>query len=357
MAKRDLKVGRTVQRGHNHGGLRQAAVKVIDRRVMGSGSVALPCVPALLDSYVERLCTMWTALGRTFSASEREQLREGLAGVLRAGFEHSPHTLMVVNYEARPAPKSTLAYTLQLQERSVESYYEAWAGMPAGAHFGKHADAMVLALARQLTPGAHVLDVGAGHGRNSVPLCKLGLKVDALEPVESLCDEMRAQRARAALELSVIRGDLLDPELELASERYQLVILSEIVSHFRDSAQLQGALAKLSAALARDGLLAMNVFVCDDGYTPEALVRQAAQVALSSSFTRSELLTATQQLPLGLLRDEPALDYERDHVPPEAWPPTPWFEGWSEGRNIFDVPGQVPPIRLRWLVYQKRGTS
>src|SRR4051812_3909929 len=119
MTKRDLKVARTPQRGPNHAALRQAAVKLIDRRVMGSGSVALPCVPALLDSYVERLCTLWTTLGRPFSDADNERLRGALANVLATGFEHSPHTLMVVNYEVQPAPSSSLTYTIQLQERSV----------------------------------------------------------------------------------------------------------------------------------------------------------------------------------------------------------------------------------------------
>jgi cyclopropane fatty-acyl-phospholipid synthase-like methyltransferase len=212
---------------------------------------------------------------------------------------------------------------------------------------------MVLSLARTLEPGARVLDVGAGHGRNSLPMCKLGLWVDALELVESLCDEMRAARAHAALELSVIRGDLLDPQLELATDRYDLIVLSEVVSHFRELADLERTLEKLTVSLAPDGLLAMNVFISEDGYTPEALVRQAAQVALSSSFTRTELETVTSRLPLKLMTDEPALAYERQHLPAEFWPPTPWFEGWSEGRNIFDLPGQTTPIRLHWLVYKK----
>ena len=82
-------------------------------------------------------------------------------------------------------------------------------------------------------------------------------------------------------------------------------------------------------------------------------MREAAQVGLSSVFTRAELLSVTRQLPLLMSADEPVLAYERERAPSEAWPPTPWFEGWSEGRNIFDLPGQAPPIQLRWLVYRK----
>lgn len=51
--------------------------------------------------------------------------------------------------------------------------------------------------------------------------------------------------------------------------------------------------------------------------------------------------------------DESTLEYEREHLPKEAWPPTGWFEQWSGGRDLFDLPPNRAPVELRWLTYRK----
>ena len=41
-------------------------------------------------------------------------------------------------------------------------------------------------------------------------------------------------------------------------------------------------------------------------------------------------------------------------LPPEAWPPTSWFESWALGSNLFDVPTGSSPFELRWLLCQRQ---
>lgn len=335
-------------------GLRQAALRVMDGRITGTGSLVFPCVPALTTAYEERLSALWTLLGRAFTEPERLELRASLARMIALGFEHSPHTLLVVDYEAHPAPATHLTYAMHLKERTVESYYSAWSRQEGGAWFGASADAKVLELARLLAPGARALDVGAGHGRNALPLAQRGLAVDALELVPALCERLRANARDAALPMNVIESDLFADELALPAACYALVVLSELVSHFRTQEQLQVALAKLARALAPDGLLIMNAFLPAPGYAPDRLVREASQVALASVFTPSELGSVAGELGLELLSDESAYEFERANLPAGAWPPTRWFESWATGRNLFDVPAGQSPITLRWLVYRKR---
>lgn len=43
-------------------------------------------------------------------------------------------------------------------------------------------------------------------------------------------------------------------------------------------------------------------------------------------------------VPLRLLSDECAFEFEQQHLPPHAWPPTTWFESWARGSNLFDLP-------------------
>jgi hypothetical protein len=42
-------------------------------------------------------------------------------------------------------------------------------------------------------------------------------------------------------------------------------------------------------------------------------------------------------------------------LPKEHWPPTGWFEQWSSGGDLFDLPLGRAPVELRWLAYRKRG--
>ena len=70
-------------------------------------------------------------------------------------------------------------------------------------------------------------------------------------------------------------------------------------------------------------------------------------------FTRDELTSAASQLPLDLFGDDSAYEYEKTHLPDDAWPPTGWYDGWAGGLDVFDLDREESPIELRWLVYQK----
>jgi 2-polyprenyl-3-methyl-5-hydroxy-6-metoxy-1,4-benzoquinol methylase len=350
--KRRIKLAHKTKRLSGNS-LREATIGMIDSRIMGTGNVAFPCLPSLSDAYVERLAAIWAKLGRRFSEPELVELRASMHRLLALGYEHSPHTLLVVQYEANPPPTSNLTYSLALRERSVESYYAAWSEQKDGAYFGGEADAKVLELARALRSPARVLDVGAGHGRNTLPLGRQGLRVDALELVPALCARLRAAIERESLTCSTIEGDVLADDLVLEQECYELAILSEVVSHLRSIEQVDRVLARLSACLRPGGLLLVNVFLTDDGFAPDKLLREASQVALSTVFAREELAAVLRKLPLEQVSDESALDYEREHLPEAAWPPTKWFESWASGRNVLRAQEDEAPFELRWLVFKK----
>ena len=72
-------------------------------------------------------------------------------------------------------------------------------------------------------------------------------------------------------------------------------------------------------------------------------------------FTRDEMATAEAGLPLELIGDDSAYEYEKANLPDGAWPPTGWFDGWASGLDVFDVERDDSPIELRWLVYRKPG--
>jgi hypothetical protein len=107
--------------------------------------------------------------------------------------------------------------------------------------------------------------------------------------------------------------------------------------------------------LAPGGHLVFNTFLTCPGYIPDEAARELGQQCNSTFFTRDELAEAITALPVQLIADDSAYDYEKTHLPDGAWPPTDWFDGWAHGLDVFDVEPEESPIELHWLVYQKDG--
>jgi SAM-dependent methyltransferase len=198
-----------------------------------------------------------------------------------------------------------------------------------------------------------VLDVGAGDGRNALPLVELGCAVDALEPSSKLQARLAAGAQARGLRVHVLPHELLAEDLVLDGRSYALIVASEVVTHLRDAEQLKAAVARLAPALEPGGVLLFNAFVARAGYNPSSQLLQAAQTSLATVFTRAQIDEAVLAQGLALISDESAYVYEKAHLPPAAWPPTPWFESWATGRNIVDLEASRVPVELRWITVRR----
>lgn len=337
--------------------LHEAMLRRLPRRTTASGRVLLPACPSLAGEYTRRLHATFAAVGRVFSAAETAHLREVLDRALRRGFALSPHTRICVDYRTDDPPDSSLSYHVTLELATLEDAYADWVRSRAAPLFGKHPDARVMSLARTLaaTGDVCVLDVGAGTGRNALPLARAGFAVDAVEPSAALAEILAGELRREKLAVRLLRADFLDPALELPLERYRLVVASGVISsHIRDASQAREFFDRAAGALVAGGLLVFDAFLSRDGYAPDALARELSQVFWSRLFTRAELAQAMLGLPFVAVSDEPVAEFERAAAPPQDWPPTAWFEDWSRGRDLFDLPGDAAPMELCWLVYRKR---
>lgn len=238
----------------------------------------------------------------------------------------------------------------------MDEMYASWVGARPPPLFGAYPDAKVMAVAKSLAAlgPVSVLDVGAGTGRNAIPLARAGYTVTALEPVPPFVAELRKAAAAAGVSVAVLEASALSPELQLPHGAFQLAVLSEVITHSRDRDEMLALITNVAAAIAPDGRILFNAFVALDGYKPDAVARQVSDVAGSAIFTRAELAALTERLPLALVSDESAHDYEQAHLPAEAWPPTLWFEDWAHGRNVFALPPAKVPVELRWLEFRRR---
>jgi SAM-dependent methyltransferase len=319
------------------------------------GELSFPAAPSLLEVYLRRLSTTFANMGKRFSRAELASLRSLLESRLRDGFEQSPNSRVHIKWEPEASPGTGIDYRIWLENGSLEGGYEHWDTTGNAPLFGTHADAKLLQLARELpkAPRPRILDIGAGTGRNAFALARDGFPVDALEATPAFCKVLRRTARSERLPLEIVQSNVFSPELELGRERYALVVCSEVTSHFRGSAELRALFERASTWTRPGGSFLVNAFVASRGYALTPLARESSQIAWSTVFTAKELGDAAQNLPLSLVSDESVYDYEKAHQPPQAWPPTSWFESWSRGHNCYRLKKGVPPMELRWFHYRK----
>jgi len=332
--------------------LRAGLLRRFSHRIVATGELIFPAVPALVDYYVEVLEHTANALGRPFSEG-RERLRQILLEKLEWALRRSPASKVNVRYASRRPPNLGIDWTVSAHELSLADQYREWTATQEPPLFGTHPDARVMDLAHALGPpeSTSCLDVGAGTGRNTLPLAREGFRTDAIEPSAVLADELEAAIRREGLSSRVVRADFLASRLELPRAHYRLVVLAEVCSHFRDVETLAHMFRRIAGILEPGGVALLSAFVAVDEYTPDAAVEQVSEVAWSRAFTREDVARAAAGLPLTLVSDEPVLAYERARLP--QWPPTAWYESWISGRDIFELADGDPPIEMRWLTYRR----
>jgi SAM-dependent methyltransferase len=336
--------------------LRDAIVARLPHRSTGSGQLRWPAIPALIEHYQQTLITLFAGLGRRFDEAESRELRAALARELDAGFAASPYSKLLVEFRTEEPPETGVIYDVKHEVITVSDEYDEWLRTRQPPLFGAHPDAKVISLATALglPHTVAILDVGAGTGRNTLPLAKAGFRVDAVELAPGLAAVLRDDLRTANVSAEVFEGDALDPNLGIAVGKYQLVVLAEVVaSHFRDAGQLRQLFEQASRWLAPSGVLLFSAFLASDGYEPDALAKQASQVFWSCLFTRRELDDACRGLPFMRVSDESTYAFEHQHLSAEAWPPTGWFVDWSRGRDLFELSSGAAPHELRWVVYRR----
>jgi SAM-dependent methyltransferase len=338
--------------------INQSLFNRINSWTVGKGELSFPCVPAMLEKYLEQLQQLFITLGKPWSPAELEQLRQLMAKKLAAGFQESPHSRLIVRYETDKfpsIPSNNLVLSVNTHVSTMEEEYKRWTQVRTPPLFGKYPDAKVMAVAKTLGEPTQspILDVGAGTGRNTMPLGRLGYPVLALEMVPAFLRQLASEVNREGLPVMVAQGNILSPKIQLPTTGYKLAVVAEVISHFRNLEQLRQLFTKMSEVIRPGGFLLLNGFLTLDGYQPTQLVREVAQVMWSYFYTPEEMAAATAGLPLELVSDESVFDYEKQHLPAEAWPPTGWFVQWSTGGDIFPLTEGKPPVELRWLLYRR----
>jgi 2-polyprenyl-3-methyl-5-hydroxy-6-metoxy-1,4-benzoquinol methylase len=323
------------------------------------GQITLPCVPALASLYVQQILSMFEILGIKFKEERLPELSDQVFAKLQEGYSASQHSQLVIRYQPANPPQIGTQLDVSVEINSLKSFYEKTVSDHFADKletmetevFGKHPNAKVVDIAKNLPPKSRVLDVGAGSGRNTLPLARMDLEVDAIELAEIFSLQLQSLSDRQSLPIKVIQADILNPLVRLPFGHYQLAVLAEILPHFRDPDQVKLTLMKMCDGVAKDGWILFNTFVTQSDFIPSEAERQVAQVSQAFFLTETELSDCLAGLPLEIVSRELVYDYEKAHLPTEAFPPSPWFELWTRGRLVFDR-AEVA-IALEWILCRR----
>ena len=340
--------------------LKEAVWRELQERFVARGQVTMPCVPGMLHNCLDRIAGIFQSIGAKVDSEAVSEIPRNLALKLQEGFDASVHSTLFFQYEPVEPPGDGLRFDIKIQVGTIAQQYQKWLDNREPPLFGTHPDAKLMAVAAALGEPSQVpvLDVGAGTGRNTIPLAQAGYPVDAVELTPEFVQQMKSQAQELGLPVRVFLGDILAPrEVKLRPAHYRLVVLAEVVaSHFKNVEQLRLLLAKMADCLQSGGLLLFSMFLTVDDYEPNEVARQLSQVNWSCLFTRQDLAEAIMQLPLEIVTDESVVEYEKKHQPIEAWPPTGWFITWCEGQNLFPLKDRdfKSPLELRWILCRRK---
>lgn len=331
--------------------LRKALLSRVRRRWFAGGTLTFPAVPALAEHMAHRCSLLFDALGRSPSAAQAQDLRSRLQEVLDGASAASQHSNVLISYDA---PMGTeLHYAMTFDAQSVSAMYEDWLQRFSSSPFGEHADARLINCLKEypLPPGAAVLDVGAGDGRNALYLAARGYDVCAVEASSLLAERMRALSIQRGLAVGVVNQDLFEA-LTNDHRTYALALLSGVASDFRALMQLAECLRLIRLRLVPGGYLLLNVHLARDPYVPDAAAQQWAQHNCATPFTSAALGEVAQRAGFSLLDEQPVYAYEAAHLPEPAFPPTPGFAEWATCQHLFALPAEACPIALTWQLYR-----
>ncbi len=79
-------------------------------------------------------------------------------------------------------------------------------------YFGAEPSALLATYAEWIPADARVLDIGAGQGRNTLPLARQGCQVTALDPSEVALETIGKQAAKEDLSVEIVAQNFMDYE-------------------------------------------------------------------------------------------------------------------------------------------------
>jgi SAM-dependent methyltransferase len=115
---------------------------------------------------------------------------------------------------------------------------------------------------KRLPDGGRILELGAGSGRVTIQLARLGYEVTAVDTSAAMLSKLRARVAAlpqaVARRITVVQGDLRD--FTVAGKKFPLVIaVFNVIEHLYTRVEVDACLRRVVAHLAPSGAFAFDV--------------------------------------------------------------------------------------------------
>jgi SAM-dependent methyltransferase len=163
------------------------------------------------------------------------------------------------------------------------------------------------ALARRVLGAAtasasgHLLELGAGSGRVTIPLARDGHHVTAVDVAPAMLERLRgrvaALPAASRGRVAVVAGDLRDftvPPARVPAGGFRLAIAAfNVLEHLYTRGEVNACLRRVAAHLAPDGLLAFDVQVPDLGWLSRDPGRRWARTRFTDPSTGQAVTYST----------------------------------------------------------------
>lgn len=224
---------------------------------------------------------------------------------------------------------------------------------------GKKPDKFIL---ERLNPekGSIVMDLGAGQGRNSIPIAKMGYDVFSYEisPLGRNCIMQKANKAKVGNKITIIDKNLLD---EIKNpEKADFAFMSHISQHF-NADELAKVLKNVAQNLKQgsefifDALIRTKKEYKKYDAVPAIFPKGAYEGVYDSletfgaaSFEKTKILEAIKNAGFTLVQETPVSDspfkktgFERQNL----------WGGFKISDTFFDIPRK--PVKLMWFVLKK----
>ena len=209
-----------------------------------------------------------------------------------------------------------------LRRQTLASFDYQWRELPEGGAlltddwFVEHVDRIIaeelLCLGPDWFAGRSALDAGAGNGRWTVGLLRLGCRVLAVDFSAHALERLRANVASVCspeeeTRLETATADLLAPDDELARRRFDLVFSFGVLHHTGDTHE---ALRNVARLVADEGALALYL------YGRDSLSRRARVILGAERFVLAPLPFGLKRRLLGLIQPSSDVHQAFDAVSP-----------------------------------------
>ncbi|MEB3225931.1 MAG: class I SAM-dependent methyltransferase, partial [Synechococcus sp.] len=317
--------------------LNQGIESKFNSNIYFTGSIEFPCLPSMLDVYLDKIETIVKTLGKDENLAQLDFLRFMLIDHLYEGFAKAPDTCLKITLTM--TGKDGFQFKIDTYSQSLDQRYQEWIDKREPPLFGEYPDAKVMDVAQNLglTSDNIILDIGAGTGRNTIALAQKSYQVDAVELTSVFAQQLIKSVQSENLSVKVIQSNIIDGDFALTKNYYNLAIASEVIStHIRNIDDLRQILGVICDVLKDQGLFLFDLFMpINKDYVPDQKVREIGQLNWCYILTESELNEVLTEFPLEIISNESAIEYEQKNQPDGAFPRNSWFTSWSEGRNIF----------------------